>query len=353
MKKVASLSDISQELGISKMAVSLALRGKYGVSDSLRESILACAKRIGYKRDAEICRTMSSIKLRRNGRFCGTIALLLAVENESVLANHPTFSEFYKGIFRGAEKFGYNIDTFCLYEKGITAKSLMKIFRSRGIQGGLLAGMYDSAYLSPKFSELWKEYKFIAVGLRTYNPHLDYTSADQYLVTRNAVKELLYLGYERPALVLDKNIHEVVEGRFAGGFLEAQLNIKPNNRIPPFFHGSNEIESEKSFVKWYLKHKPDSILCLYNSPKKWLENLGVKIPKDVALVQLERRAKNPEWSGMNQHNDIVGELAVRKLADFLNAPRVSNTPITAYFVSPDWCNAKTAKRKRVILKNNK
>ena len=345
MKKVVSLADISKELGISKMSVSLALRGKNGVSEQLRGKVLAYAKKIGYKRDAEICRTMASIKLRGAGQFCGTIAMLLAVENESVLVNHPTFSEFHKGILRGAEKIGYNIDTFCLYEKGTTAKSLMRIFKSRGIRGGVLAGMYDSAYLSPKFSELWKEFKFIAVGLRTYNPHLDYTSADQYLVARNAVKELLNLGYTRPALVLDKNIHDVVEGRFAGGFLEAQLRIKSSDRIPPFFHNADVVESEKNFAKWYLKHKPDSILCLYNTPKKWLENLGVKIPKDVALVQLERRAKNPEWSGMNQHNDVVGELAVRRLSDFLNAPFVSSSPITASFVSPDWHNAKTAKRK--------
>lgn len=46
--KSVTLADIAQELGISKNAVSLALRGKDGVSDALRERIVAKARELQY-----------------------------------------------------------------------------------------------------------------------------------------------------------------------------------------------------------------------------------------------------------------------------------------------------------------
>ena len=346
MGKVVSLSDIAEALGVSKMSVSIALRGKYGVSAPLRASVLKCAKKMGYSRDAEVCRTMSEIKRRGSGKFCGTIALMLAVESEDVLRNHPTFPEFLNGIMRGAKQLGYNVDKFFLYENGSSAEKFARIFRSRGIKGGVLAGIYDNSYLPTKFQPLWKEFKFVSAGVRTYNPHLDYASSDQFLVTRNAVIELLKLGYSRPALVLDQVINNIVDDRFTGGFLAGQMRVIQKNRVPPFLHSNDNIKNETDFKKWFLRYRPDSILCLYNTPKSWLESMGVKIPKDVALVQLERRNNNPEWSGMDQHNDSVGELCVRRLADFLNSPLSEKSLPTAIFVPPDWCNASTAERKR-------
>lgn len=350
MGKIVSLSDIAENLGVSKMSVSLALRGKYGVSKALRTSVIKCAKKLGYHRDAEICRIMAEMRRRNNKTFCGTIALLLAVEKEEVLINHPTFPEFLKGIMRGAKQLGYNVDKFFLYEKGNSAEKLAKIFRSRGIRGGVLAGVYDSYRLPSKFLPLWKEFKFVSAGLRTYNPHLDYASSDQFLVTRNSVIELLNLGYTRPALVLDKTINQIVEERFAGGFLAGQMRVKQCNKVPPFLHGRDDTKNEAEFKKWFLRYRPDSILCLYNTPKEWLESMQIKVPKDVALVQLERRNNNPEWSGMNQHNDYVGELSVMRLADFLNNPLSSKSSTTATFVPPDWCNSRTANSK---IKYNK
>lgn len=48
-EKAVTLADIANELGISKNAVSLALRGKDGVSKSLREQVMAKAKEMDYQ----------------------------------------------------------------------------------------------------------------------------------------------------------------------------------------------------------------------------------------------------------------------------------------------------------------
>lgn len=47
-EKTVTLADIARELGVSKNAVSLALRGKDGVSDAMRERIIAKAREMQY-----------------------------------------------------------------------------------------------------------------------------------------------------------------------------------------------------------------------------------------------------------------------------------------------------------------
>ena len=46
--KSVTLADIARELGVSSNAVSLALRGKEGVSEALRERIMAKAREMNY-----------------------------------------------------------------------------------------------------------------------------------------------------------------------------------------------------------------------------------------------------------------------------------------------------------------
>ncbi len=342
--KVPTTAHIASALGVSKMAVSLALRGRGGVSERLRSEVLREAERIGYRRDAALCRAMSFVKTRRRGAFCETIALLNANKNPRAFYEHPTLPEFVRGIERGAKRLGYGVDRFWLYENGMGPERLAKIFRSRGIRGGIIAGIYDDAVLPSEFAPIWRDFKFVAAGFRTSNPPLDYAAADQFLIARNAVLEALKRGYSRPALVLDRAIDNVVDGRFSGGFLRAQLELKASDRIPPFLHGHDDPSVPGLFKKWFMKVRPDVILCLYNSPKKWLESLGARVPEDVALVQLERRRGMPEWSGMNQHNDIVGELAVVRLSDFLKSSDCGY--LTATLVAPDWIDSGTMLKRR-------
>ena len=346
-KKRVCLSEVAAAAGVSKMAASLALRGKKGVSEKTLCRIRAEASRLGYLPDAALSFAMSAIRRVQSGKYCGTIALLNANADPCAFSQHPTLPEFIRGIKRGARKLGYNIDVFWLHQKGLNADSLARIFESRGIRGGIVAGMYDNARLPTKFKPLWEKFKFVVAGLKTSNPELDYASADQFLIARNAVAAVLNMGYKRPGLALDKGIDDIVEGRFSGGFLRGQMELGSSDKVPPFLYYPSGKDSEELFCKWFKMHRPDAILSLYNTPKKWLEKMGFTVPEDVALVQLERRRSNPEWAGMNQHNDVVGELAVRRLAEFLNAPHSDINYPTATIVSPEWIESKTiSKRQR-------
>ena len=60
-----SLRAIAVKAGVTRMAVSLALRGKTGVSASLRRKIQKLAKRMGYAPDPEVAKFLSHIRYHR------------------------------------------------------------------------------------------------------------------------------------------------------------------------------------------------------------------------------------------------------------------------------------------------
>ena len=43
--------------------------------------------------------------------------------------------------------------------------------------------------------------------------------------------------------------------------------------------------------------------------KRWINDLGLRVPEDIGLIQYEWRADHRDWSGMDQRNDLVGEAA--------------------------------------------
>ena len=62
--------------------------------------------------------------------------------------------------------------------------------------------------------------------------------------------------------------------------------------------------------RWLEKHRPDVILTLHINVRRWLEERGYRVPRDMGLVLLERRLDAEGWAAMDQHNDEGGEAAV-------------------------------------------
>jgi LacI family transcriptional regulator len=91
-----------------------------------------------------------------------------------------------------------------------------------------------------------------------------------------------------------------------------------------------------------VREKPDVILTLYNVVRRWLARLKIAVPRDIGLIQLEWRKSSPEWAGMNQHNDVVGEVAVEMLVGMIhNNERGIPAFPRATLVGSTWVDGKT------------
>ena len=341
-KKSPGMADVARLAGVSKNTVSLSLKDSPLISEKTKKKILKVAASIGYEKNMIFSRFMSEIKMSGLKRYRETIALINANESHDAFKKHPTIPKYVEGIKRAAEREGFAINEFWLYDPDLSGRSLTRVLKTRGIRGGIVTGLMDNNRLPAKFKEVWSTFKFVITGVRTYEPTLNFSIADHYLIAYQAVQRALEYGYERPALVLDKKIDELIEGRFTGGFLRAQLNMPRENRIEPFFAVKEAREDISIFFDWYKRNRPNAIICLYNSVKKWVDELGIKVPQELALIQLERRDSESEWAGLNQRNDLVGESAVERLSQLLYSPSVSHSGVpTATLVSPEWIDSAT------------
>jgi LacI family transcriptional regulator len=123
-------------------------------------------------------------------------------------------------------------------------------------------------------------------------------------------------GYRRVGFLFsDQNDSPRVGDRWLGAFLAQQLQLRPRDRVPacPKFP-----TDEATFRDWFERYKPDAILA--NNPRVligWLENLGLKVPRDVGIVALEHR-RDLECTAIRYDPAKIGALAVEMLIGLMH-----------------------------------
>ena len=305
-----TLSVIAAHVGCSKNTVSLALRGDSQIPEKTREVIRKAADKLGYRPNAVVSHLMAQLRSSQTARFQAKLALVNAHRDPKAFRTHATIPAYVRGCERRATKLGYDFDHFWLHDPPLKAESWIRILRTRGIKGIIIVGMMDQNHLPPLLRPVWETFPCVVTGVRTRDPALSFSCVDHHDLTIRAFEQALALGYQRPALVLDERIDRLVEGRFSGAMLSAQQDLPAARRVPAFLQIDRARMDRKLFDRWFDRHQPDVLLSLYNIVFPWLKERGLRVPKDVGVIQLEWRESHAEISGMNQHNDAVGEAAV-------------------------------------------
>ena len=93
MAKAVKLSDIAAKIGVSTVTVSKALSGQKGMSDELRDRIVALADEMGYVRESAEQRKRGRKKLQSRCYRCraiysGKTVLLLEYISGNIAACH-------------------------------------------------------------------------------------------------------------------------------------------------------------------------------------------------------------------------------------------------------------------------
>jgi LacI family transcriptional regulator len=305
-----TMSMIAAEAGCSKNTVSLALRGSPQIPESTREKIRRVADRLGYQPNAVVSHLMAQLRSSQTVRFQAKLALVNAHRDPKAFRTHATIPAYVEGCERRAARLGYSFDQFWLHDPKLKAESWIRVLRTRAIKGLIIVGMMDQHHLPAHLRPVWESFPCVVTGVRTRNPALSFSCVDHHDLVIQAFEHALALGYRRPALVIEERIDRLVEGRFSGAMLTAQQGLPRANRVPAFTQIDRARDQRDLFYDWFDQHRPDVLLSLYNVVFPWLKDHGRRVPKDVGVIQLEWRASHADISGMNQHNDAVGEAAV-------------------------------------------
>ena len=313
-----TMSTIAERAGVSKNTVSLALRHDPQIPVETRLRIERVARELGYAKNPVVAQLMTELRKAHPAGYRRTFALLNANLDPEAFVRHPTVPAYVEGCRRRAAFHGYGLDEFWLHEPKLYGDRLNRVLRARGIRGAIIVGLMKDNRLPPRFSVTWQRHAVVVTGVRTREPTLAFAAVDHHALMLEAMERARVLGYRRPALVLEESIDRLVDGRFGSGFWVGQQALPAAERVPAF-HAVEAARAEPGlFAAWWREWRPDVIFTLHTVVREWLAALGVQAPRDVGLVQLERRRGCEDWAGMDQHNDLSGEAAVDMLISLLH-----------------------------------
>jgi LacI family transcriptional regulator len=338
-----TMHEIAERAGVGKATVSLALRDDPRLRPETRRRIQRLANKMGYRTNATVANLMAQLRASRTPKYQATLGLLNVSHDPRILSGLCTFREWVKGCNERAAQLGYGLDPFWLHEPGTSPSRLAKILESRNIRGLVVAALLDRGGLPEEFEVIWRRFACIVVGVHPAAPPLNFSSNDQYLTALHAIQRLWSRGYRRMGLVISPEVDAMVERRFSAGFWAGIDAIDGRERIPVFpYH----MGREASFRAWFSQHRPDAILCLHHEVKKWVLDMGVKVPEEVGLAHLDRHDELSDWSGMHQNNTLIGAAAIDMLVGQLHRNEVGLPEFPkASFIQSAWIDGPTTLRR--------
>ena len=340
---VPTMHEIAEKAGVGKATVSLALRDDPRLRPETRKRIQKLAAKMGYKTNATVANLMAQLRASRTPKYQATLGVLNVSSDPKTLAGLATFRDWVRGSTSRATQLGYGLDHFWLHEPGIGPARLAKILESRNIRGLIVAALLTRSGLPEEFETVWKHFACVVVGVHPTSPPLNFAANDQYTTAFHAVHRLWEFGYRRVGLVMAPEVDEMVERRFSAGFWAGQESLPGSERIPFFpFHPTREI----AFRAWYEEHRPDAVLCIHYEVKKWMEEMQLRVPEEIALAHLDWHEGLTDWAGMRQNNNLVGAAAIDVLVGQLhrNEFGLPEFPKSS-FIQSTWVDGPSVTRK--------
>ena len=331
-----TMQQIADKAGVSRMAVSLALRGSKKVSARTTARIREVAEELGYRPNPLISALMTHLRQTRPSAQQTTIAYATAFPTNDEWRKSAHFVRFFEGARRRAEALGYVLEEWWLRPPGMTEQRISEILFNRDIHGLLVAP------LPIEIGDLhldWPKLSCATIGYSLRDTALHRVSNDQYGSMQLALRELTRLGYHRIGLVVPREEDLRVEQRWSAAMLAYQSGLAPEDRIPlqiadaPF---------GAEFVEWFRTHRPDAVLSTSGECLTLLNDLEVRVPKDVGFAHLGITPGENAAAGVDQRSELVGSAAL-DLVDTLLRSNERGLPILrrSILISGVWVPGRT------------
>lgn len=299
-----TMQQIAEKAGVSRMAVSLALRGSRKVSKKTTERIREIAKELGYRPNPLVSALMTQLRMSRPAQRPATVAYLTAFAVKDAWRRSPLLIQYFEGARHRCETLGYQLEEWWLREPGMTQQRIGEILYTRGIHGVVVAPLPPGGI--PVQLD-WAKLSGAAIGYSFQDATLHRASSDPFHSTLLALRTLSALGYRRIGLALTAEEDAHVERLWSGGMLMHHSEIAPENRVPIL---RSEGALAGDFAEWFRAHRPEAVLGLSGECLALLAGIGVRVPRDVGFANLGLTPADTDMAGVDQNLPLVGAAAV-------------------------------------------
>jgi len=295
---------IADEAGVSRMAVSLALRNSPKISVATRHRIHEIAQRMGYRPNPLVSALMTQLRDVRRVPRPTTLAYVTAYPTADGWRRPGPFVDFFDGAKYRAEALGYTLEEWWVTKPGMTEHRFSEILYNRNIHGLLIAPL-PAGGSSLKLE--WSRFATATIAFSLASPLIHRASNDQYLSIGMALQELTKLGYQRIGLAITDEEDMRVQRKWSAGYMVYQQGIDPAQRVPQMLATG---AFPRALAEWFNAHRPDAILSQDPKLPEYLAQLGFSVPKDVGVAHLSLNESDMEFAGINQNSRLVGSSAL-------------------------------------------
>lgn len=307
-----TLQDIADRAGVSKMTVSLALRGHPHSSLETRERLKKIANEMGYRPNPLIVANMAHLRSGRRTAYAGTIAFLgMGRAPEPGSINTQT-KRIFSGAQRRAEALGYHLEWFSVGEGAPDGRRLGDIFQARGILGVV----HGANRIVPERYHLdWSGFALAAIGRTEIGHELHRTMGDYYRAVREACQLCRARGYKRIGLAVSREHDTAHHSLHRSALLGCQAEWSPRDHVPVLIADD---WNEEPFLRWVKRHRPDVVIASEDDAKHWLDAAGLRIPQDIGLIRPHVNDRSLGIAGFLFDDAGLGAAAIDLVAEQLN-----------------------------------
>lgn len=352
-----TLADIAAKAGVHVTTVSLAMRNHPRLPESTRKRLQALAAEMGYTPDPFLRALVSyrgRVMARKNPPTLAYVSNWSTRWGWKKVTAHP---QFFAGAQSAARALGFNLEHFWMQEPGLTQGRLSRILYSRGISGLVIASHGREMGDNLQFD--WDQFSAVKIDYFPHQPALHNVTNNQCDIARLAVRKAAAAGYKRIGLVMHRGWDHAVDYQWTAGFLCEQHVGMLADPVPIYHFPEDEpverwlneakedVEPEaKAFQQWLDRHRPDVILSKGSFVLPLFKKIGLRVPRDIAFVDLFLDSNDGQLAGVRQNHEAVGALAVELLSGQLqnNKRGVPEIPTTTY-VEGTWFDGASCPRR--------
>jgi len=312
------MKDIAEDLGVSLMTVSKALRSHSDISEETRKRVVKRAQELDY-RPNWIARSL----VTRRTYMVGVVIPDLM---------HSFFAEVAKGIARKLEPHGYQIVISDTGENVETEQRQMELLVSRNVDGLIVATAQPNWRQQAATVFRARKVPLVLVDREPAGIEANYVGVNDEEIGALATEHLYEQGCRRVAHIRGSDSPNSL-GRLRGyRRILAKYGLKARHDY--VLEGRDDTAGCDAMLKLLaLKEPPDGVFC-YNDPVaagaiKAVLEAGFKVPADVAIVG----AGNVHYSDLlrvplstiDQSSSLIGESAADLLVEYIEA-KTSRAP---------------------------
>lgn len=283
-KARVGLRDVAAAAKVCVMTVSLALRDNPRISAETRERVKRLANELGYHPDPELSRLMNHLRASRTVRGRVGVAIVDFYPTANYVENVYN-AKIRAGAEQRAAELGFSVTTMHAAEHGGNPAKLVKVIRTRGLEGAVLLPSLVPMQLDT--SVTWDGISVVATSKSLLAPRFHCIVPNQFGNMMRVFETLRAAGCRRVCAVFD----ELFDERTGRNFTAAVSWNKQDDLTLIVPQGLERADRAALVTDWIARQRPDVVFAQSDA-----------VPAAIPLL----RKLKPKWPlqliGLGAHN---------------------------------------------------